>query len=86
MSVVAGFIPAWRGVVSLRGVKGSRPPRGPVVPKQSTQIATNLSGAHNDKKRAGTRPAPTTLNKQIDNYVVARFILALWVGCWYKLM
>ena len=34
---------------------------------------------------AGTRPAPTTLNRKTNNYVVARFILALWVGCWHKL-
>ena len=30
---------------------------------------------------AGTRPAPTTLNRQIDNYVVARFILAFQSFC-----
>ena len=59
IDVVAGFIPAWRGVVSLRGVKESRPSRGTIVPKQSPEIATHLSGAHNDKKRAGTSPAPT---------------------------
>jgi len=54
--VVAGFIPAWRGVVSLRGVKESLPSRF-TMPKQSlwrgNGIAAHLSGARNDNKNEG---------------------------------